>query len=139
MPALRRAGTPVHSEINGLLGFGKNRPIRWINAHGQDIKILPDAHRNQLKAAIQSIEHLRAEHGTVEIDQSKNDRLAAEILPQRNQVTMLVMESKIELDRIVELLIHTNLFKQLRTNPDALRGVSKLSIRGRYMQEQEQR
>src|SRR6185437_5027097 len=122
MPALRRAGTPVHSEINGLLGFGKNGPIRWINAHGQDIKILSDAHRNQLKAAIQSIEYLCAELATVEIDQSKNDRLAADILPQRNHVTMLVMESKIERDRIVEHLIHTTLFQQFRTNPNALRG-----------------
>src|SRR5207244_12228469 len=64
--------------------------------------------RQHTKRLSHAIEHLRAEHRAIVIDEREDDRTFAKILPQFHLLAALVAKYKIERQLVVQFLVETD-------------------------------
>ena len=86
------------------------RLVAGIDAHCYDIKFAAYVEAdNSVHRSGKSVQYLRAQHGALVIHQHQDDRLLAKVLLQLDCLAVLIIESQIERDLLVQALIKPNL------------------------------
>src|SRR2546428_9644989 len=96
MPAVRCASPVVAPDVLRLPHCREARRVVWIDAHGEHVKILPNAQGEHPQGPEQPVEYQRAEIWTIVINQAEDDRFAAKIVTQEHGLAGLIPEGQIE-------------------------------------------
>src|SRR5438445_6168510 len=109
VPASRGAGALVAVEIRRLLRGSKRWLLTWIEADDDHVEIAAGVERQELERARQAVEHLRAQHRAVVVDERKDDRPRAEVLAETHGAALFVGERDVERYFPIEILIEADL------------------------------
>src|SRR5439155_14919762 len=109
VPASRGAGPLVAVEIRRLLRGSKRRLLPWIEADDDHVEIAAWVERQELECARQAVEHLRAQHRAVVVDERKDDRPRAEIVAETHGAAVFLGEQDVKWHLPIEILIEADL------------------------------
>src|SRR5258708_828710 len=82
MPSGGGAGALVPVDVCCFLVARQLRRFSWIEAYGDDFKLLADIERDDIERAGQSVQHLIAEHRTRVVDECEHNWLLSKIIPK---------------------------------------------------------
>jgi hypothetical protein len=85
-----------------------------VEAHGDDVELLPRFEVHDPERSDEPIEHLRAEHRAFVVHERQNDRPPAEVLAEPDRLAGFVGELQIERDLMIQALIDPDLAEQPR-------------------------
>src|SRR5262249_26293621 len=115
MPSSGGAGPAVARKITPFIVGSILRGISRIEAHGYNLEIPPGTETHDpVHGSRQSVQHLRAQHGTLEVNQRKNDGFGTKILAKLHCVAVLISKGQVERDLLVEPLLDSDLIKDRR-------------------------
>ena len=80
MPAVRGPGAPVRLEDVLLLLLREFGSLAGVEAHGDDLELLPDVPGERAEAPEETFDHHAAEHRALEVHQVEDDGLLPEVL-----------------------------------------------------------
>ena len=130
VPALGTAGAAIEAGIELMLDVGENGSLAGIDADGDDVEILADLERQLLGAVQKAVQHFRAQHRALVIDEREDDRLLSKELAQGDGVALLVAKGEVEGKGIAQLLIQPYVAQQRGADAGGLHGraVAQLSL-----------
>src|SRR5947209_3956497 len=111
MPSLRGTGTSVTPQIFRLLRRRHLRRFAGIEAHRDDLKLLPHIELQHAERTFETAKDFSAQHRALVIDQIQDDRLLAEVIPQANCFAGFVAEREIERNLLIQMLLDANVFQ----------------------------
>src|SRR5580698_5502040 len=109
MPALSRASPAVAFQKFSLLRGCHFRGFFGIEAHREDIELVPNIELQHSQRAFQSAEDFSAQHGTLVVNQTQDERPPAKLGSQANRFASLVSENKVRRNWIVQVLFNANI------------------------------
>ena len=112
MPSGLGALTLVALDVCRLLAPRQLRRLARIEAHRDDVELLADREVQHADGAHQSVEDLRAQHRALVVGQHQNHRTTAEVVAQRDLASLLVVELQRQRQRLVQLLVETDVLQQ---------------------------
>ncbi len=113
VPSFSGAVAAVPPHVVRLLRAGELRRIARIEAHRDDVEVLPDRKVQRAQRARQPVEHLGAEHRALEVVQRQDHRPAAEVVAELHGAAGLVLERQVQRNLRVQLLIEADFLQQL--------------------------
>jgi hypothetical protein len=112
MPAFGGTWSAIAAEkalFGGNSVFGL---VTRIKAHGNNVKIPPDVKaRNAVECSSHAVQHLRAKHWTLIVNQRKNHRLGAKVFAKLNGLAALIRKSQVQGYLCIESLLDAYLIE----------------------------
>ena len=115
MPAQSRARPPVFLQVGFLLGRRVGGAIPRVEAHRDDLELLPGVEGDDGECREEAVEDLGAEHRAVVVGEDENHRPSSEELSEPDRPSELVEEEGVERQTLSQALLDADLPQDRRT------------------------
>src|SRR5688572_7845672 len=95
-------------DVNLFLGCCESTRFARIETDRDHVKLVTDLKRQHAKRSDHAVEHLRAEHRTVVVDEREHDRFATEEFGELYLLTRFIAKDEIEWQLLIEFLFDPN-------------------------------
>src|SRR6185369_8624466 len=101
-------------DVNIFLCGRQSARLAWIETHGHYVKLFSDLKRQHAKRGHHAVEHLRAEHWAIVVDEREHHGFPAEILPELYCLSVFIAKDEIERQLLIEFLIDAHVAQRCR-------------------------